>query len=91
MPGTAQQQTDRERRFHALYTAHYPAMLAVNAASKLIPTGTTNPSPLAPGIIAFLCPPLRPDKIQACRPDDLNQFGADWYALMPNGQKPPES
>ncbi len=28
MPGTTQQQADRERRFHALYTAHYPAMLA---------------------------------------------------------------
>lgn len=28
MPGTTQQQDDRERRFHALYTAHYPAILA---------------------------------------------------------------
>jgi sugar lactone lactonase YvrE len=65
---------------------HYPALLAVNGASQLIPTGTTNPAPLAPGVIATLCPPLRSDLIVACRPDDANQFGTDSasYTDLPN-------
>src|SRR5262249_5202849 len=65
---------------------HYPAVLAVNGANYLIPTGTTNPNPLAPGMIAAICPPLRPDLVQACRPDDLHQFGEDsaTYKDLPN-------
>jgi len=54
---------------------HYPAVLAVNTASKLFVSGTNRPVPLAPGVIASICPPLRADLLVACRPDDLNQFG----------------
>jgi uncharacterized protein (TIGR03437 family) len=65
---------------------HYPAILAVNAANKLFQSGTANPRPLAPGIIASLCPPLRPDLLVACRQDDVNQFGdnAGSYTDLPN-------
>jgi uncharacterized protein (TIGR03437 family) len=65
---------------------HYPALLAVNGASMLIQSSTGGPQPLAPGIIASLCPPLRPDLAVACRPDDANQFGSNSaaYTDLPN-------
>jgi uncharacterized protein (TIGR03437 family) len=65
---------------------HYPAVLTVNSATKLIQSGGTTPSPLAPGILATICPALRPDLAVACRPDDLNQFGDNGasYTDLPN-------
>ncbi len=61
---------------------HYPAVLAVNGANFLIPTGTSTPNPLSPGMIASVCPPLRADLAQACRVDDLHQFGEDTASFL---------
>jgi uncharacterized protein (TIGR03437 family) len=52
---------------------HYPPLLAVNGANRLV-TATGVPRSLAPGMIASVCPPLR-DLAQACREDDPHQFG----------------
>jgi uncharacterized protein (TIGR03437 family) len=53
---------------------HYPAVLAANAATLVIPPGTTNAYPLAPGVLATICP-LSQNQTTPCRSDDPRQFG----------------
>ena len=54
---------------------HYPAVLAVNAATFALPSATSTSSfPLAPGMQTAICPALQ-TIAQACRADDPHQFG----------------
>jgi uncharacterized protein (TIGR03437 family) len=69
---------------------HYPGMLAVNGASYLVADGSATPRPLAPGMNAAICPPVRifQPHTASCQADDPQQFGDDStaaaYTDLPN-------
>ena len=53
---------------------HYPAVVAVNAATFAVSSASASSYPLAPGMQAAICPALQ-TVLQACRADDPHQFG----------------
>jgi uncharacterized protein (TIGR03437 family) len=55
---------------------HYPALVPVNGAHFLL-APNFQPLPLAPGMIASICPALHIGSTGACAADDPHQFGED--------------